>query len=116
NAPNVTFTRDIANIPVGMLQGVHDFGLLDITGNGWTDLVVGRCSGTQVWINNPPFDLVFDWVDGRPSVVDVQSPVDVRVELSPLGGSLSEATLHTSVAGGPWMEQALTHLGDDLYE
>ena len=34
--------------------GVHDVAVLDINGDGWLDMVLGRCVGTVVWINEPP--------------------------------------------------------------
>ncbi len=51
NPPNVTFTIDSGGIPDNMLQGVHDVGVIDLNGDCWLDLVIGRCSGTQIWIN-----------------------------------------------------------------
>lgn len=33
------------------LNGTHDVGLLDIDGDGDTDMVVGRCEGTSVYLN-----------------------------------------------------------------
>jgi hypothetical protein len=44
----------VASIPSDRLKGVHDVAAFDVNGDGWQDLVVGRCSGTQVWINQPP--------------------------------------------------------------
>ncbi len=33
------------------LNGVHDFAVFDIDGDTWLDLVIGRCAGTAVYIN-----------------------------------------------------------------
>lgn len=41
-------------IPNNMLNGVHNFAAFDINGDCWTDLVIGRCTATQVWINAAP--------------------------------------------------------------
>ena len=54
NPPNVTFTAETSGIPSSMLQGVHDFAVIDLNGDCWLDLVIGRCTGTQVWINQEP--------------------------------------------------------------
>ena len=51
---NVTFTADTGGIASSMLQGVHDFAVIDLNGDCWLDLVIGRCTGTQVWINQEP--------------------------------------------------------------
>jgi hypothetical protein len=44
----------VASIPSNMLEGTHDVAVFDINGDTWLDLVVGRCSGTEVYINVPP--------------------------------------------------------------
>ncbi len=40
-----------AGIAPSHLQGVHDFAVFDIDGDTWLDLVIGRCSGTTVYMN-----------------------------------------------------------------
>lgn len=54
NPPAVTFTENTFGIPVTMLNGTHDVAVFDINGDGWLDLVVGRCASTQVWISDAP--------------------------------------------------------------
>jgi hypothetical protein len=44
----------VAGIPSNQLEGVHDLAVLDIDGDGWKDIVLGRCSGTSIYINVPP--------------------------------------------------------------
>ena len=41
----------VTTIPASQLTGTHDVAVFDINGDGWQDMVVGRCSGTQVYIN-----------------------------------------------------------------
>ena len=44
----------VAGIPSNQLEGAQDVAVFDIDGDGWNDLVLGRCSGTQVYMNVPP--------------------------------------------------------------
>ncbi len=44
----------IANIPADQLTASHDVAVFDINGDGWKDMVLGRCSGTEVFMNVPP--------------------------------------------------------------
>ena len=34
-------------------QGVHDYAVFDIDGDDWPDIVIGRCTGTRVYMNIP---------------------------------------------------------------
>ena len=52
--PDVSFQVEGEVIPDDMLTGVHDVAVFDIDNNGWLDLVIGRCTGTQIWMNSPP--------------------------------------------------------------
>ncbi|HIE72491.1 MAG TPA: VCBS repeat-containing protein, partial [Planctomycetes bacterium] len=60
NAPNVTLQEQtvagqvVGGITPAALQGTFDVAIFDIDGDGWKDMVVGRCTGTQVYINDPP--------------------------------------------------------------
>jgi hypothetical protein len=44
----------VTTIPASQLTGTHDVAVFDIDGDGWKDMVVGRCSGTEVYRNVPP--------------------------------------------------------------
>ena len=44
----------VASIPANMLQGTHNVAVFDMNNDGWKDLVIGRCTGTQIWMNQPP--------------------------------------------------------------
>ena len=44
----------VTGIPSNQLEGVHDVAVFDINGDGWKDMVLGRCTSTRVWINQPP--------------------------------------------------------------
>ena len=43
----------VASIPASQLTGTYDIAAFDINGDGWDDLVIGTCSGTEVWLNQP---------------------------------------------------------------
>lgn len=73
NAPNVTL-KEFSNpyvIPINMLNGTHNVAPMDINGDGWLDLVIGRCSGTQVWMNVPPTPPCPADIAGNDGVVNV---------------------------------------------
>ena len=44
----------VVGIPANKLKGTHDVAVFDIDGDGWKDMVVGRCTGTAVYMNVPP--------------------------------------------------------------
>lgn len=71
NPPTVTLQIDGEVLPAAQSSGTHDVAALDINGDGWLDLVVGRCQSTEVWINQGaicPADLDGD---GVVNVVDL---------------------------------------------
>ncbi|MBI5765290.1 MAG: VCBS repeat-containing protein [Planctomycetes bacterium] len=121
NAPNVTFTSDTGNIAAStFLAGVHNFAVFDINGDGWLDLVVGRCSTTQVWINVPPTGLAFTYPLGLPSLVSPNATTTIRVQVTEIGAAvLDEPTgiIWTRVNGGAWSSAPMVLLGSPgLYE
>jgi hypothetical protein len=75
NLPNVDFAEQGEVIPDPIpatqenenLTGTHDVAVFDIDGDGWKDLVIGRCTGTEVWINVPPTGLVYSYPNGLPA-------------------------------------------------
>jgi hypothetical protein len=55
NAPTVTLQEQSPSvIPTNMLTGTHDIAVFDVDGDGWNDIVLGRCNSTQVWRNTTP--------------------------------------------------------------
>ena len=124
NAPNVTLREEqsnglIANIPVGMLVGSHDVAVFDINGDGWKDMVLGRCTGTQVYMNVPPTGVAFSYPQGLPGFVDPSTPQSFQVQATGIGGTQimgATGTFYYSVNGQPYTTQVMTSLGNDLYE
>jgi hypothetical protein len=43
----------VTTIPSDKLEGTHDVAVFDINGDTYPDLVVGRCSGTEIYMNVP---------------------------------------------------------------
>ena len=116
--PDVTFEEEGEVIPFGMLSGVHDVAAFDLDGNGWTDLVIGRCTGTEIWLNEPPVGVNFSYPNGLPELVDVDEPSIFPVQLEPFGDTIVPGTpaIHVSVNGGPFVADPLTDLGEGVYE
>lgn len=54
NPPDVTFTETNFGIPTAKLMGTHDAAIFDINGDGWPDMVLGRCNSSEIWIAHPP--------------------------------------------------------------
>ncbi|MHC5006576.1 MAG: FG-GAP repeat domain-containing protein [Planctomycetota bacterium] len=117
NPPNITFVDDTGNIDGGLLRGVHDFAIFDINGDTLLDLVIGRCSGTQVWINAPPVALNFSFPEGLPELLVPGETTEIQIQLDSIGDTIEPGspTLHLAVNGGAYTTTALTSLGGNLY-
>ncbi|HRP63989.1 MAG TPA: VCBS repeat-containing protein, partial [Phycisphaerales bacterium] len=115
NPPNVTFTRDYSNIPTSMMVGVYDFAVFDINGDGWKDIVVGRCQSTQVWMSIPPVSVAITYPNGRPDTIVPNSPTEIAINLAAVGGSVTGAWLHTSINGGAFSATPIDHEGGETW-
>lgn len=95
--PAVGFTSDPANIPNSSLTGVHHTAVFDINNDGALDLIIGKCSGMQVWIGTPP-DPICAGDLNKDSVID---GADLGTLLLNWGSSLPHADLNNdSVVDG----------------
>jgi hypothetical protein len=119
DAPNNSFQQQSTGIPSSRLQGVHDIAVFDIDGDGWDDLVLGRCNGTEIWMNQPPVGLVFQWPDGIPSYTPEGAARVLTVQLVAIGGGSPEdgsLVFHVKVNGGAEDSIPGLPIGDDLYQ
>ncbi|MCZ6698248.1 MAG: FG-GAP-like repeat-containing protein, partial [Planctomycetota bacterium] len=105
-------TGGIASID---LNGVHDFAVFDINGDTWLDLVIGRCGGTSVYIQQPPVaGLMFSYPQGLPqflpesAVFEFQVLIEAAWAGEPVAGS---GTLFLSIDGAPFTPIPMTELG-----
>ena len=119
NTPNVTMQEQIVGgavcgIPTSMLVGSFDAAVFDINGDGWNDMVLGRCTGTQVWINDPPTGVAFSYPGGLPQMVAPGGIRSFTVQTAGIGGVVPQAgtgKLHYSVNGAPFVEVSMADLG-----
>ncbi len=117
NSPNVTLQEQIVSgqvvggITTGALQGSHDVAVFDINGDGYMDLVFGRCTGTQIYINDPPIGLTFAFVGGLTAMIPPNTPYQLTVDASGIGGVTATAgtgQLFYSINNAPFQSIAMS--------
>ena len=90
-------------LPVANLDSVFDIAPIDIDGDGWLDLVIGRCGGIEVFMNRPPVSLTFSYPSGRPTSLHPDNPNSFAVDATIQGGGsivAGSANLFVSVNDG----------------
>jgi hypothetical protein len=90
-------------LPVANLSSVFDIAPIDINGDGWLDLVVGRCGGIEAFINKPPFFITFSYPSGRPATINPTTTNSFAVNATIAGGGSivpGTAKLFVSTDGG----------------
>jgi len=119
NAPNVTMREEIVagavgGIPTSSLVGTFDVAVFDINGDGWKDMVIGRCTGTQIWMNQPPTGVTFSYVGGLPSMLAPGSVRTLDVNAAGIGGVVPQAgtgRIYTSINGGAFTMAPMADIG-----
>lgn len=110
--PSNTMLDEIGQIiPNASLGATFDFAPIDINGDGWKDLVIGRCAGIDVWMNTPPIGVNFSFPGGTPSTVTPGEETTFAVNTAVIGGGSLVAgsiDLHYRVNGGSWTVTDLT--------
>ena len=123
NAPNITLQEQtiagqiVGGITPAAMQGTFDVAVFDIDGDGWKDMVVGRCTGTEIYINDPPTGITFGYAGGLPSMIQPSTPADVTVDITGIGGLttvLGTGQLHYSVNGAAFQSVAMTENGSQF--
>lgn len=125
---NLHLYRNLGNLPNVTLQeqgpmqpwnhhGAHDVAVFDINGDGWLDMVVGHCAGTNVWMNVPPVGVGFSYPDGLPANVVPDMPTTFRVVVSNIGLEPTPGTgkQYVSIDGAPYVESDMTVQSSDIY-
>ncbi len=115
---NPGFVADAGNIPQNQRTGVHDVAVIDINGDGFKDLVLGRCTGTQVWMNAPPIGIDFSYPNGLPDIVVPDAVTPFTVHVSAFGDTLDpdSAMLFMSVNDGPYVPSQLTVVSENMFQ
>ncbi|MCH2133025.1 MAG: FG-GAP-like repeat-containing protein [Phycisphaerales bacterium] len=118
DVPDVTFSLEPTGLGVSQRTGVHDVALIDINGDGWMDMVVGRCASTEVWMNQPPTGIVFSYPDGLPGYIAPGQAYTLRFQLDLIGEGAIEpgsGRMFLAVDGGSANELTLEDLGGNAY-
>lgn len=119
NAPSVTLQEQgTLGLPTSAMTGTHDVAVFDLNGDGWKDMVLGRCSGLSIWMNVPPTGMVFSYPGGLPGHIQPDTPHEFIVSLAPTGGAsvVSDSpTLHYQKPGEDVVSVPLVPQGGDLY-
>ena len=120
NAPNVTLKEESPSvIPTASLTGTYNVAVFDINGDGWRDIVFGRCSSTEVWIATPPAGLAFSYPQGLPASLTPNQATIFQVQLTGTNGGTPVAgsgKIFISVDGAAFVPNSMTSLGGDLYQ
>ena len=118
DAPNITLDEQNVGISDSELQGVHDVAVFDINGDGWLDMVMGRCDSTEIWIQDAPTGVIFSYPNGLPGFIPPnQSTIFVLSTQAVGGGHVDPTTATITIReDGNSTKYPMTSLGKNQFE
>ena len=118
DTPNITLDEQFVGISDNQLQGVHDFAVFDINGDGWLDMVMGRCDSTEIWIQDAPTGVIFSYPDGLPGFIPPNQTTMFTISGEAVGGGhIDPATATITIrSDGTQTEYPLKSLGKSQFE
>ncbi|HJN72011.1 MAG TPA: VCBS repeat-containing protein [Phycisphaerales bacterium] len=119
NVPNISLSEQSVGISANELTGVHDVAVFDINGDGWLDIVMGRCNSTEVWIQDAPTGIVFAYPDGLPGFIIPDEPWAFLVDTTLIGqGDIdpTNATITVRIDGTNEDTFSMNSLGNNVFE
>jgi hypothetical protein len=118
DAPNITLDEQYVGISDSELQGVHDVAVFDINGDGWLDMVMGRCDSTEVWIQEAPSGVIFTYPMGIPGFIPPNQITLFTINAEGVGGGQVDPSTAaiTILDDGIHTEYPLKSLGKNLFE
>jgi hypothetical protein len=117
-SPTGILVENTPPLPLANLAAWTDVAIFDINGDGWLDLVVGRCAGLEVWMNHPPISLTFGYPSGLPTVGAPGTPTSFPVTTTIQGGGsvvAGTAKVNWQVNGGAWQSATMASTGPNAW-
>ena len=106
-------------ISTSHMDGTHDAAIFDINGDGWNDIVLGNCTGTYVYMNQPPTGMQFLYPQGLPAFVVPDEVYTFQMQVQGIGVAVptpNTGKIFYSVNDAPFVEQNLSLLTGLTYE
>jgi hypothetical protein len=118
DVPNITLSEQSVGISNAELQGVHDVAVFDINGDGWLDMVMGRCDSTEIWIQDAPTGVVFSYPNGLPGFIQPDQPWTFQIQTTLVGeGQIdTDNSSITFMINGVEESHPVVAIGKNLFE